>query len=241
MLKSSVFLKLLAAVLCVTLLLTLIAVVAKKSGHGSESDSKVNTPTEEPLETPTDKTPETSVEEPATGEPDDPIIVDDQKTIVAMQGMNSYVASATSPYEAGGFDESKVFVLVVPDLKPGTKYKLVFSISKDSMPTEGCECMLGVEQEYLLALSGNDSVGNALKQSKTRFVPMNDSGLPEEETIEFIINDDFYYVPDSSGKAAMVFLFATVNYNVDENFQAIAEQIENSIVFRLYEITESGT
>lgn len=238
MLKNSVFFRLLVSALCACLLVTVIAVIAKNSG--GTGDSKVNTPTDTtPIDTtPTVTKPTVTTQKPEVttvpGDTDDPIIVDENKTIVAANGMNSYFA--WSQYGEGS---EYVAVCVVSNLEPGAKYRLVFSIEKDSLPN-GCE--LGHNQKYLLALSGNNSVGNALSQTKTEFVDL--SGLlSADETIDFFVNDTFFYVSDDSGKAAMVFVFASFPAgNIEEaEADAITKQISDCIVFKLYEITESGS
>lgn len=237
MLKNSLFFKLLAAVLCACLALTVIAVIAKNSS--GSGDSKVNTPTDTtPADTTSARTTdagettsgsEETSETPVTS--DEPIIIDETKTLVASQGMNSFFAWVSQE------DSSKVLVTVVSDLKPGAKYRLAFSVAEDSLPN-GCE--LGRKQKYLLALSGNDSVGNALNQTKTQFGSSNDV-LLAEGTIDFTVNDDFYYVSDSSGKAAMVFVFVSFTAASDEEANMLSKQIGDCIVFSLYEITQSGT
>lgn len=222
MFGKSVTLKLLAVVLCATLSVTLIAVVAKKSKSSSAGDSKVETPTQNQTET--NQTPED------TG---GSIVVDDTKTIVAAKGLNSYFA--WSQYEE---TSTRVLATVVSDLKPGAKYRLAFSIDEDSLP-DGCA--LGADQKYLLALSGKNSVGNALKQTKTQFTAWGGSGLPAEGTVDFTVNSDFYYVPDSTGKAAMVFVFVGFTAASDEEANTLSKQIGDCITFTLYELTESGS
>lgn len=146
--RNSVFLKLLAALLCVCLAATVIATVAKKHSK-SGGDSEVNTPTEtnpvtEPVPTDTD---------------DSSIVIDETKTLVATQDTSNSSIQISTNVSTNGVR----YAFVVTGLKASTNYRLSWSIS-DEIDTDSYGIYLMYQtpgMDYPNLLTGTEMYDNS--------------------------------------------------------------------------------